>query len=496
MNCVQALTPGNWFETAHHLAQHCPYTCNGPAGPFFLTIGEALASHAPRPHRIDPVGIVEVLTKGYPLAERTLVAGVQRTPWMGRPAASTEWAFSPLPEHGIGRLPVAEAVTELHDRLISEALTYLHGRSRVGILLSGGLDSRIAAGILRTVQLSGEYPGTVTVLTWGLHGTRDVVYAGIIADRYGWECRHLPLGPDQLRSNIRVAGEMGAEFAPFHLHAMAEVARCVDLDAVIAGSYGDSVGRAEYSGARVMNLQRFIPQRLDPFGLIRPDVLAACRAAVSEDAYGYRSRVARTEEFQYREIEQQMHYMRRRNQACMSLIAARIPLYQMFTAPATFGFMWGLDPASRTDQYYQGLLPRLPGQLDKIPWARTGRPLGQAQGAMDSLARLHHQYGLWLRRDLRDEIISLIFDGSLQRLGVFNEHALRWLMRLWERPRTHSVNLLDEAVGWLASLAVFTARYEIEGCDRDRRSAGLNLAAVRGVARAAAYLVAREQMRR
>ena len=495
MEITTGITTDNWFSTAHHLAQHCPYTSNGAAGPFYLSIGEAIANKSSKMLKIDPVSVLEVLANGYPFADRTLIDGVQRSPWRACPNGSGEWTYAPPPAHGNDKVPFDIAAKELRSRLITEILGYLNGHRHVGILLSGGMDSRIAAGILRTVQQSGDFTGQVTALTWGLTGTRDVIYAKEIAGRYGWEWRHFLLGPEQLHKNIQIAADMGAEFAPFHLHALSEVAKCKDLDAIIAGSYGDSVGRAEYSGARLLDLKPFVSPNLDPFGLIPPEVLKTYQAAITDDIYGYRTRIIRDHEFQYREIEQQMHYMRRRNQACMSHVATVIPLYQMFTAPNTFGFMWGLAPNMRNDQHYHELLPLLPGNVCDIPWARTGLPLEQLQGCTDNLARLHHQYGVWLRQDLRNEIQSLIFNGSLQNLNIFNERSLHWLMQLWPKPKTHSINKLDEIVAWMASLSIFATRYKIQGIEGMVKSRRVNLTSLSGVARATVYLAAREKLR-
>lgn len=495
METTREMTADKWFATAHHLAQHCPFTCNGAAGPFYISINGALANKSQKEHHIDPVSVLEVLAKGYPFADRTLISGVQRSPWLAVPNGSNQWAYADIPDHGNAQVALDEAAKELRLRLIKELLGYLIGHNHVGILLSGGLDSRVVAGILRTVQLSGEFAGQVTALTWGLPETRDVVYAREIAERYGWEWRHFLLGPEQLRTNIRITADMGAEFAPFHLHALSEVAKCKDLDAIIAGSYGDSIGRAEYSGARLLNLAPFIPTRLDPFGLIRPEVLETYQTSINDDIYGYRTRIPRSQEFQYREIEQQMHYMRRRNQACMSHVAEVIPLYQMFTAPNTFGFMWGLDPHTRNDQHYQKLLPLLPGKVCDIPWARTGLPLEKQQGNTDSLARLHHQYGIWLRQDLHDEIHALIFNGSLQALNIFNESSLRWLMHLWPKSKTHSINRLDEIIAWMASLSIFTSQYRVQGIESILKRRSINLTPLFGLVRAKTYLSAREKFR-
>src|SRR5690606_25871175 len=105
----------------------------------------------------------------------------------------------------------------------------------------------IVASVLRQLQLSGQYTGAVTALTWGLEASRDVQYAARITELYQWNFKHFNLTADMLLHNIEVTAAMGAEFSPVHLHAMPQIAGLDGLDCILAGSYGDSIGRGEYS---------------------------------------------------------------------------------------------------------------------------------------------------------------------------------------------------------------------------------------------------------
>ena len=52
------------------------------------------------------------------------------------------WEYAKLPKHGFRRMPTCEIAKELKSRLLNEAIGYLQGKPLVGILLSGGMDSR------------------------------------------------------------------------------------------------------------------------------------------------------------------------------------------------------------------------------------------------------------------------------------------------------------------------------------------------------------------
>lgn len=483
-----------WFVTWNHLGSHYPYYVEG-VHRFHMKISSALGELPVERRRIDPVGIVEILSKSYLLGNRTAVCGLQRSPWMGYPDCHGGWKYADIPQHGKAKLPTDDIVARFKEALRRETLDYLTGKKCVGILLSGGLDSRIVAGIVRELQLAGEFTGDVIALTWGLDDSRDVIYTQEIAKRYGWEWLHFPLGPEVLAQNIRVAGEMGAEFSPIHLHALPQIRKLNGIDVILAGSYGDSVGRAEYSGRSILRLKRTVPLSLNRFGLIRDEIVRASRASVLQDAYDYRKYVQRNAVYQYRELEQEMHYMRRKLQACMSYVAERIPLFQLFTAPEAFALMWSLDPSIRDDRFYTALLPTLPGGIGSLPWARTGRPLGVPNGPTDRAPKLFHKYGLWLRRDLRTMITQLVTSDTIMKLNLFNEQALNRLIKLWPRAQTITTNSIDEIITWMASLAVFVEHYDIQPIDAARVSWRDTVNVLSGVARAWTYQTVRGRLR-
>jgi asparagine synthase (glutamine-hydrolysing) len=289
---------------------------------------------------------------------------------------------------------------------------------------------------------------------------------------------------------------MGAEFAPFHLHAMPEVARLPGLDAVLAGSYGDSVGRAEFSGVRVQRLGPTVPSRVDPFALVKAGVARTVHAGMLEDCCGYRRHLHRDSEYQYREIEQQMHYMRRRNQSPMACIHEHIPLFQLFTAPETFGLMWSLDPALRDDRFYTALLPTLPGRIGELPWARTGVPLGVGAAEPDRITKGHHRYGTWLRNELRAFIVASAQGDAVRRLGIFDEAALERTVEIWARAKTVTTSRIDELMAWLAALSIFVETCQIRPLQQTTSEPRAPMRALLGGMRASAYLAARDWLRR
>lgn len=447
----------NWLHTFDHIGSHYPFHINGDNSEFYLKIGDALENIPPEDRVLDLAGATEILSRRWAFGNRTLITKLKRTPWMAKPV-DNGWEYQDIPSHNKKRVPTVKVVQELEDRLTKEAKLYTEGYSNIGLLLSGGLDSRVVAGILKKLQLKGDIED-VTALTWGLENSRDVKYSQRISDEFGWEFRHFPVGADVLKRNIKITGELGAEFSPLNLHSIPEVRSQTDIEVILAGSYGNSVGRAEYAGRDVTNIERAVPRRLNTFGIFSNNIVSTYRGTVYDDAYEYRTRVARRQRYQYRELERQVHYMRRLLQPCMTHIAEKIPLYQLFTSPSVVKYMWSLDPEIRGKDHIANLLKGLPGELDTIPDAKSGIAPNQSNDNKDDFRVEFHNYGRWLREDIRSFVIDLVNNENIQKL--LNESSLNRLLSIWSRANTITANTIDHIVSWLASLSIFIEKYNI-----------------------------------
>lgn len=410
---------------------------------------------------IDAAAVLAILKKNYPLGDRTLIESIKKVPWMAKPDNSG-WSYSELPSHG--RVNLSEDVigSRLIQLLEREALSFISDKKVVGILLSGGMDSRIVAGILNKLKSENRYSGDIVAISWGHNDSRDIVYSRRIAARFGWDFISLPVTPEVLFDNIDLAATMGAEFSPVHLHAMYSVSKIKGLDGILAGSYGDSIGRGEYSGVKVSQLPDLMSKDFNHFSFMLKAAQKKVINDLHKDIKSLRNRYPGRSEFSYREIEQQAHYMRRQLNACMSIIDDSTPLYQMFTSPDVFGFVWSLDPVCRNDDIYESILDIIPGNLLDIPWARTGKRYNSdGSKAEDSFSSSYHRYGDWLRNDLREYVVTNIRSGALQRLGLFNESSLNKWCNLWSRSNSSKADRLDEKMAWLASMSIFLERYRV-----------------------------------
>ncbi|MEZ9678488.1 asparagine synthase-related protein [Vibrio splendidus] len=412
---------------------------------------------------IDTVGVLGILMKNYCLLDRTLVTGVSKAPWMAKLDTGNVEYFD-LPPHMNTKLSDRKISDKFIELMSEEAFDFVKEKKNIGILLSGGMDSRVVAGILRKLEQEDKFCGNITAITWGDVDSRDVIYSQRIAKKFCWEFTHIPITEETLYENISISGIRGAEYSPVHLHAMNEVSKLNSLDGILAGSYGDSIGRGEYSGLKANNLQPILDKHLNHFSFLLKSAQNNALDTLKKDVVAFRDRFPGRSEMSYRELEMQAHYMRRQLNSCMSVINEKIPLYQMFSSPSIVNFIWSLDTQCRSDNIYEEMLNKLPGDLLDIPWSRDGKRYNSKDAIReDDHSRLYHRYGDWLRNENREFVLQQIGNGNLQKLGIFNQRSLDFWSKNWRKDHRPKCDRLDEKMAWLASLSIFVGTYSIEG---------------------------------
>ncbi|AAZ24796.1 asparagine synthase-related protein [Colwellia psychrerythraea] len=453
--CMNGNYNKNYIGNGSHLGTIYPLFSKESPSDFFFNMEDIINFRTKNNLNIelDKVALVEKACLPYLLGNRTLITDVERAPWM-HSYSNQRWINESLPYHGKSKPNKETFVCDLKTSLSNEAIGYIGKANTVGILLSGGMDSRVVAGVVRDLQKNNRSISVVGI-TWGNANSRDVIYSQRICQQFGWEFVHFPITAETLHKNIQLSAKMGAEVSALHFHAMSDVADLKGVDVILAGSYGDSVGRAEFSGKHVTKLSSVLPSRINNLGLIKDELFQSALESIRNDAQLPAFHNAGDNNLRKYEIEQECHYMRRMLQSCMHVVAEKIPFYQMFTAPSVFGLMWGLEPNIRNNDWYVELLNILPGQLLQIPWARTGILYHLPEGTADEFDKSYHQYGLWLKTELKDEMLNAMNSKSIRELGIFNEYSLDALVSSWGIAKGASNNRLDEVVSWIASLNTF-----------------------------------------
>jgi asparagine synthase (glutamine-hydrolysing) len=347
-------------------------------------------------------------------------------------------------------MPPRSAAQELLRLLVLEVTNACAARKEIYVLQSGGLDSRIVAGVLAQAERQGNLQCKPTCITWGREDSRDVVYGGRVAKLLGWEWQHIPLSAENVLHNTEVTSMAnGGLVSPCNYHAMPWFER-VDSEAlVLAGSYGDSIGRGEFSNRHLLELQ---PLRLtNRFDLLHPEVYAAARTGFDADLLGLSQRLGNEPAYARYEAEQLGVYMRNMIAQAMNEVNRHATLYQMFTAPAVYEFIWSLHPSLRTDDIYAALLEMLGPDLSQLPWARTNRALrGKTIGADPRATLRYHDYWKWIATEGHDHFAEKFDPDWFAHTGLFDGKSCRKLdEQVVEMRRSPSAQGAIAADKWL-----------------------------------------------
>ena len=415
---------------------------------------------------IDVPSVIENLLGRNILGDRTLIKDVFRTPWMAKPNDDlSDWNYFKVPDHKENILDQNEIALKFLDLIKNEILEYVEDKMNIGIMLTGGMDSRIIAGALDLLIKEGALKKkNIVALTWGNIKSRDAIYAQEIAKKMKWEWRHFSLTSDDLKDNIEISALRGSEYSPIHLHAMGKVRNEQGLDCILAGSYGDSIGRGEYASRKVTHIKDMREKIKNVNGFLKRSVINGFSTDIDNDIEFYWNKFPQKKSYQQLEQDYQLHYMRRKLNPCLSVVNENIPVYQVFTSPDVYGYIWSIHPKLRNNDIYKIVLGHFKTDLSNIPWARTGLTYGEVNGEPDSRPKNYHSYSEHINHELFDTIKNLVLSDNLEKLNIFNMGSLETYFKLMKNKLYLKGLKVEEKIIWLASLS---RSVELFGIDKD-----------------------------
>ncbi len=328
---------------------------------------------------IDESSLAQFLAIGYLLGERTLFSDAALVPpasvlsWRvgASPTIERYWDWSEIP----ARTPVAvdEGAEELGDLLVGALSAACDPPGRVGVTLSGGLDSRaILAQARRSIG-----PG-VPAVTFGEPGSDDVTFArraARIAD-----ARHsvVSIGTENwLAPRLGGVWVTDGQLDLMHMHGVeAQDALRAEMDVTINGFAGDIVLGGGFidphrsdEGADPAHIARLLHVPLDQLEGI--DRFAGLRHS---DYYMIENR------------------NRRFTGAGLHLAQSVVEQRRPFFDPRLVDFAYGLpDDLRRRSRLYKAALLRLfPEYFRDIPWQKTGVTIRRSE-RVENLSILAHK---------------------------------------------------------------------------------------------------------
>lgn len=159
----------------------------------FATLPDLIQLHPAYARRISAEGLACLLLQSYMANGQTLWEGIHRpgagqaVQWLAGGPARTPTANPLLPSEahfGLGM----EAASELFDATLHTAIKRSTRRSSRGLMLSGGLDSRLVAG-----HLNQMYPGATRAVIFSADQGNEARCAVGVARALGMPSMHLPV---------------------------------------------------------------------------------------------------------------------------------------------------------------------------------------------------------------------------------------------------------------------------------------------------------------
>ncbi len=431
---------------------------------------------------VDRVAINQFLVLDHLLDDRTLLAAVRLLPQAslltftdGHLHIRPYWKLQ-YPDHYEDRSEEV-CVDQLIEFLRRAVTRQAPNGKPSGMLLSGGMDSRILLAMLR----DGIAGGSFHTFTWGIPGCDDARYAGELATRLGTRHEFLELRPDWLRGLANEAVRITDGMANVvNLHALATLEKEAQSAQVLyKGFLGDALLGfalkrqmwADYDEAtqwqvhlKVHNSHGVVNYTRDEQSKLFTD---AFQSSVGEAVYEtYRDGMTRSGVSQlanqrlYFDLTQRVPRMTVKGvEVVRSRALVRLPFCDnelldfVLTVPPGFLFERHLMKAALIKSY---------PELAKIPVAGTCRPMIPCardlwiqtrsllawhlnKAGLGWLAgverRPYKDYNNWFRTSLRQWVEELLLSERAMDRGYFNPDSIRSLVAEHMAGKNYAVRL-------------------------------------------------------
>lgn len=407
---------------------------------------------------LDETAVLSLINFDYILGDRTLVNGIKRIPWHSTLKSDGTLIRETPIEHSNNIYSSKIIAAKLICLLEEELYTYIKDHNNIWILQTGGLDSRVVLGVLISLIKKRNLNKNLQLITWGDEKSRDVIYSRMLADHYKLNWHHVPFDANILKENIEVSVDIGAaEVSPFHYHAMMKLKDFVSKDdCVIAASYGDSIGRAEYSGSHLLNVK--LHEINNNNGLFNWFVFQKNKSILEKDRASAWVTDREQSEIIKNELDMQENYMRRMISHAMNCIRTFTNLRQAFTSKDIVSYVFSIAPFCRNSDIYFEIFKIVDPYLSEIPWARTGiSPSRQVNHINEPYKKDYHDYDNWFFNDYKDKLEMILFKGHLINSKIINKGELKYLHDFWRNQNIYLSQLFTK----IYIIELFIKKYNI-----------------------------------
>ncbi len=394
------------------------------------------------------------------------------------------WDFAQLPEIP-KTITLAEAAEEAGRRLQEAVDGLTRGPHRLGVYLSGGVDSRVILGLIPR----DRFP--VTSMTFGLRGCRDVVYAARMAAAAGARHHYFEFQD----------GRWVEAFADFHLrltegfhswihgHGISLLPQARALMDVNLTGFGGGQSAIDWDDPRLFDAPDDLAFVSRLFGLLSQEttwpsinegeerLLYAAPVFRQIQGRAYDSFVAELAKYAHLPYDRRAAYFalcnpdRRLFQYYTVFNRSHVEQHFPFYDYRYFEFVYALPPELLYKRRLRRAIihQRMP-KLARIPYDKDNLPITARASArmlagliergkrhlhdaglrlFPAYATLYADYENWLRRELRPWGEALLLGERTRQRGLFDPVFLR---SLWQR---HQSGLEVHTIGKLAPLMTY-----------------------------------------
>lgn len=454
-----------------HLGQHPLYYCQHGDGMYFASGVRALLAVPGIQTKIELEPVVQFLSLGHLLGDRTYLEEVKLlTPGsilvfsQGKPSVKRYWQLVYPQQYTL--CDQEEIVPELVSHLRRAVARQVRTQDEPGIFLSGGVDSRLLLGLL-SEQVS---PSRIHTFTWGIPGCDDVRYARQVSASIGAQNTFIPLSPEVIQRSCPQAIRATDGFANLvNMHIFAvlpQVARHAQV--LYKGFLGDALSGhyvnqmmltmasdddlIDYLLRRDVNFYPvvFTPEeiesllsnparkQIDPAG----HLLGMLKTYLAESE----ARMAADRINHFDILQRQRRLTQNGVELARTLALVRTP----YCDRELVEFMTHICPGYRFERYLQKqIIVQYFPHLSTIPVAGSGLPLRDSARKLirkaNEFVRWHlHMHGLlgnpliknrpyadyngWFREELRAFTEQILLDKRTLERGIFDPQAIKRLV--------------------------------------------------------------------
>ncbi len=420
--------------------------------------------------RIDPVAVAEYLRFQHLMGERTFFENIRLLPngsvlkyevREGRLSLKRYWDFDRIASLPSG-LTFEDAVDEAGRLLRQSVERRLEGPHRIGVYLSGGLDSRVILGLI------GRRRMPIPTVTFGLRGSRDVAYAARIARAMGSSHHWFELEDGAwVREIVGRHLELTEGFQSWiHSHGLSVLDRARQwMDVNLTGFHGQELNWEDPALIHAVDDLSFDTRlfELQTAETTWPSIDEAEESTLYTPAAEGMLRDQAWASLR-RETARLSHLPTERRAAALSFASdrrfylyytvfhrSRIEQRFPFCDYDYFDFVHALPPEWLFDRRLRrAVILRWMRPLGRIPYDKDNLPITDSNvrrlaamavnkgkafvnrqwaGVFPDLTTLHSDYEGWLRTDLRPWAEDLLIGEQAVNRGLFRPEAVRSLWR-------------------------------------------------------------------